>query len=645
MPVSPSPSHTHPLSPVEADAVQQVVQPVQHARASQDTIQTNLSVPTLSTITPKPKLHDPRPASPASPDPQLAPAQLPTPQPTSVLNIDFDQPITPLYRPVIDPDQSYPNTPYKDTPAKDTRKTSKSGLGGYLKKKLWSSTKQKEPAPPTPASSHTADLDDGDHKSHRYLFRRKKSSDTMSISSKFSVSSNFSVSSKISMMSVRNKLGKTFSKFSSHNKINVSETSDSKIVLENASSSPTAYMSGPSMAIAEADLPRSNGNGTTGGAIEYLQNLSPSQTKREPNNIHTISSTTVNSTATATSVATPATTTTTTSPNNKNDSNGKESESDEDVTSGEILFPSLENKNVEELKRNLDRKKSLKKRASTDMDRKRSIKKSGNKEIIEVLPSNEEIVEENIKKFDNLINDEQLRLQQQLNNSVEEETKIKKNYSDGDLHSTSLKIQQLGISSIPENENITTTDNEFPSSSNSSESLINPESSATASNSNKKTKSRYRYQQHKGTSSTSSSHQRHDPHSNNLSPAHGSSTNIPVPIPQPSTPQTFSQQHHYPSASHIHYYQKHPQHLNSNSTSSTPLQYQQQQTKSKNVRFSSKIIIFDTYDANDYDRQPELATCNSLNPFTAQQIKQELNDLKMEMEVAEASRVYTHFFA
>lgn len=62
------------------------------------------------------------------------------------------------------------------------------------------------------------------------------------------------------------------------------------------------------------------------------------------------------------------------------------------------------------------------------------------------------------------------------------------------------------------------------------------------------------------------------------------------------------------------------------------------------VSFSPRIIIYDTYDPIEYDRHAEPATCNRLTPLLAQQIKEELNTLKMEMEVHADSRIYTHFF-
>lgn len=63
-----------------------------------------------------------------------------------------------------------------------------------------------------------------------------------------------------------------------------------------------------------------------------------------------------------------------------------------------------------------------------------------------------------------------------------------------------------------------------------------------------------------------------------------------------------------------------------------------------NVSFSSRIVIYDTWDSDDYDRRTEPATCNRLTPLLAQQIKEELNNFKMNMDVHHESRIYTHFF-
>ncbi|SCU98505.1 LAMI_0F14950g1_1 [Lachancea mirantina] len=64
----------------------------------------------------------------------------------------------------------------------------------------------------------------------------------------------------------------------------------------------------------------------------------------------------------------------------------------------------------------------------------------------------------------------------------------------------------------------------------------------------------------------------------------------------------------------------------------------------KGVTFSSRIVLFTTYAEDEYDRHPEIATCNQLTPQLAQMIKDELNTLKSEMEIHEDSQRYTHYF-
>ncbi|TID26187.1 hypothetical protein CANINC_002814, partial [Pichia inconspicua] len=64
----------------------------------------------------------------------------------------------------------------------------------------------------------------------------------------------------------------------------------------------------------------------------------------------------------------------------------------------------------------------------------------------------------------------------------------------------------------------------------------------------------------------------------------------------------------------------------------------------RGVKFSSRILLYDTYGEDEYDRKPDSATCNSLTPQIAMEIKNELNALKSEMPVHEESRCYTHFF-
>ncbi|KAJ9244707.1 hypothetical protein C8Q69DRAFT_228417 [Paecilomyces variotii] len=67
------------------------------------------------------------------------------------------------------------------------------------------------------------------------------------------------------------------------------------------------------------------------------------------------------------------------------------------------------------------------------------------------------------------------------------------------------------------------------------------------------------------------------------------------------------------------------------------------QSVSKNIVFSPRIQFHETWPSGEYDRRGDIATCNRLTPLLAQQIKEELNTFKMEMEVHETSKVYTHF--
>lgn len=64
----------------------------------------------------------------------------------------------------------------------------------------------------------------------------------------------------------------------------------------------------------------------------------------------------------------------------------------------------------------------------------------------------------------------------------------------------------------------------------------------------------------------------------------------------------------------------------------------------KLVNFSSQIVLYETYGEIEYDRHPDSATCNQLTPQLAQLIKEELNELKAEMEIHEESKCNTHFF-
>ncbi|KAL6453650.1 BNI4 Protein BNI4 [Candida maltosa Xu316] len=82
----------------------------------------------------------------------------------------------------------------------------------------------------------------------------------------------------------------------------------------------------------------------------------------------------------------------------------------------------------------------------------------------------------------------------------------------------------------------------------------------------------------------------------------------------------------------------------SSSASSPKVRYPPQQIMTNGVRFSSRIILYDTYNEDEYDRHPDTATCNQLTPMLAQQIKEELNSFKSQMDIHVESRCYTHFF-
>ncbi|CAO2652570.1 Nn.00g008530.m01.CDS01 [Neocucurbitaria sp. VM-36] len=64
----------------------------------------------------------------------------------------------------------------------------------------------------------------------------------------------------------------------------------------------------------------------------------------------------------------------------------------------------------------------------------------------------------------------------------------------------------------------------------------------------------------------------------------------------------------------------------------------------RNISFSPRIQFHDAWSPQEYDRRGDIATCNRLTPMLAQQIKEELNSFKMEMEVHELSKPHTHFF-
>ncbi|KAI8665774.1 hypothetical protein NCS57_00799900 [Fusarium keratoplasticum] len=64
----------------------------------------------------------------------------------------------------------------------------------------------------------------------------------------------------------------------------------------------------------------------------------------------------------------------------------------------------------------------------------------------------------------------------------------------------------------------------------------------------------------------------------------------------------------------------------------------------RNATFLPRIVFYDTWPSEEYDRRSEVVTWNLMTPMLAKQIKEEMNAFKMEMEVHENSRIYTHFF-
>ncbi|KAM6520284.1 bud neck involved protein [Fusarium solani] len=64
----------------------------------------------------------------------------------------------------------------------------------------------------------------------------------------------------------------------------------------------------------------------------------------------------------------------------------------------------------------------------------------------------------------------------------------------------------------------------------------------------------------------------------------------------------------------------------------------------RNATFLPHIVFYDTWPSQEYDRRGEVVTWNLMTPMLARQIKEEINAFKMEMEVHENSRIYTHFF-
>ncbi|KAF1998411.1 hypothetical protein P154DRAFT_577996 [Amniculicola lignicola CBS 123094] len=113
--------------------------------------------------------------------------------------------------------------------------------------------------------------------------------------------------------------------------------------------------------------------------------------------------------------------------------------------------------------------------------------------------------------------------------------------------------------------------------------------------------------------------------------------------PKSSAPSTPNDEHIRAGPVHIQgedYFNKpsRPQNMSTRSLPNTP------RGGPRNISFSPRLQFHDVWSASDYDRRGEISTCNRLTPMLAQQIKEELNTFKMEMEVHETSKPYTHFF-
>lgn len=86
--------------------------------------------------------------------------------------------------------------------------------------------------------------------------------------------------------------------------------------------------------------------------------------------------------------------------------------------------------------------------------------------------------------------------------------------------------------------------------------------------------------------------------------------------------------------------------MNNDKRRSQPLQHTLQPVESGRVHFNMYLDVQETYAKGDYDRSSDPdAVCNRLTAATATQIKEELNEFKLnDMKVHDYSRKYTHFF-
>ncbi|KAF1923216.1 uncharacterized protein M421DRAFT_9860 [Didymella exigua CBS 183.55] len=121
----------------------------------------------------------------------------------------------------------------------------------------------------------------------------------------------------------------------------------------------------------------------------------------------------------------------------------------------------------------------------------------------------------------------------------------------------------------------------------------------------------------------------------------GSPTMRPLDGPNPTfaTNAPITPTHEKGKANSDDYFTKPPK-ITNGSTRSLPVT----PAAGRNISFSPRIQFHDAWSPHDYDRRGDIATCNRLTPMLAQQIKEELNSFKMEMEVHEMSKPHTHFF-
>ena len=109
-----------------------------------------------------------------------------------------------------------------------------------------------------------------------------------------------------------------------------------------------------------------------------------------------------------------------------------------------------------------------------------------------------------------------------------------------------------------------------------------------------------------------------------------------------------------PPAPNVPFHQDHIPSISDQSAASSPLLLASMNNRPRKptpqgparrtVLFCTRIILYDTYHPDEYDRHPDTATCNQLTPSLAQHIKDELNEFKAEMVIHTSSRDNTHFF-